>query len=140
MEWQSDAMSKIQPYGVSNRTKKWRPLKACNLLGMVGGNSINYVQIPYQLWDAPSGQQYHCVLLNHRQSWLTTLVGGSLKRCATLFDNMREKYKLQQMTEAAIRQREKENASAHADADVNMLVSTDPVLELFAHHGRSFRW
>ena len=110
-------------------TKKWYPVQACNLLGLSGGRARRSMPVPFKTFDAPGGEEYCMVQLNHRQSWLSTICGGPLKRCYTVFDAMRKKYKLRQTAETTVTQLPDSDAEGAAPADAGAV--EDPVLSLF---------
>ena len=111
----------------NGKTGKWYPLQAVNLLGLQGGRCQKALNVPYNTYPCPRGKDYCMVLLNHRQSWLSTLCGGTLKRCTVCFDLMRKAYRLQQKTEA-------QNAALGAVTPLALATASaeDPVVALFS--------
>ena len=74
------------------RSSRWYPIEGRNLLGLSGGRSKRAVQVEYVIFLSPTHEEIAMVHLSHKQSWLSTVCGGSLKRTTHIFDRMRKLY------------------------------------------------
>ena len=117
---ESEELSPFTQYmsTTKGRSSKWYTVQGRNLLGLSGGRSKRPMHVEYWTFFSPTGEEVHMAHLSHKQSWLSTLCGGSLKRTTHIFDRMRQLYRLAQVTELA-KQRRENTLAKNQDDDAN---------------------